>query len=113
MTTRPTHVLASDNYTLMQVYDWLVESPTFYNRVEDCVLIALVAEHPNALEWMRKPPKAVMEAAVRYDPCNIGRISNPPKDIQLIAVSLDPSIIEDRFIRNPCEEAVALAALIG
>lgn len=113
MTDIPKFVLASDKYSLEQLFDWVAEMPSFYNRIEECVLIALIAEYPMALEYMRKPTKAVMMAAVQDDPCNIGRINSPPKDVQLLALSLDPHLINDKFIRKPCPEAIALAALIS
>lgn len=111
---RPDYIFSNTPHNLWQIMDWIMESPTYYRKVEDSVLIACVAARPGILEYITCPSAAVMEAAVRFNPKNIGRINRPTKEVQLIAVSLMPEMIEEGgWITKPCKEAIALAALLS
>lgn len=99
------------NVPLDDVIDFIRADERNYNRVEEPLQIEAVKAHAGCLEYMGRPSKAVIEAAIQHNPANIGRIRKPTKEIQLMAVQLRPQVID--MILKPCAEAVSLATLLA
>lgn len=94
-----------------EVVEFIRDDPRNYNRVEEELQIEAVKAWPGCLEYMARPTKSVIEAAIHHNPMNIGRIRKPTKEIQLLAVQLNPKAID--MIMKPCSEAVSLATLMA
>jgi hypothetical protein len=105
------YVTADMNIPIMMVVDFIVENERNYNKVEEAVQIEAVKACPSVLEYMARPSKEVIEAAIKSNPYNIGRIRKPTKKMQLLAVSLDPGAID--AIHPVCEEAKTLAVILA
>ncbi len=99
------------NLPIETVVDFIVDCESNYNRVEESLQIKAVKKYPGCLEWMARPTKRVIEAAIRDNPVNIGRINKPTREMQLLAISLNPKTID--YIAKPCQEAKSLAAIMA
>lgn len=93
-----------------EIVEFIRDDPRNYNRVEEELQIEAVKRHSGCLEYMAKPSKTVIEAVVRHYPPNIGRIRKPTKEIQLLAVQLQPNVIQ---LFEPCAEAKSLATILA
>lgn len=106
-----THIFVDMNVPLDDVIEFIRADERNYNRVEEPLQIEAVKAHAGCLEYMARPTKSVIEAAIHHNPMNIGRIRKPTKEIQLLAVQLNPKAID--MIMKPCSEAVSLATLMA
>lgn len=107
---RPKFICCNTMIPLSWISEWIKEDHRYVNRIEEPVVMMVVADFPSTLEYF-KPTNAVAEAAIRANPKNIGRIKKPTKELQIIAVSLNPEIFW--MIKNPCNEAKSIAALMS
>lgn len=105
------YITSDMNIPINVVISFICDDERNYNKVEENVQIEAIKEYAGCMEWMARPSKRVIEAAIQANPVNIGRVNKPTKEIQLMAVSLRPSVID--MIIKPCQEAKSLAAILA
>lgn len=108
---RPNFILDDKSYSDDEVMEFMREDPSYYNRVEEPIVLRILDKFPFYIEYMTRPPKHICERVIASSPRCISYLAKPTKEIQLLAVSLDTGAL--KYINKPCSEVKSLASLLA